>query len=101
MFVPAYWPEGVLKAFTATISAMTAILLISRLPQALKYHGLQKTPDEIKLNQDLNTRNTWLLLADYSIENCLIRFTGLLKMPASGGSTRQPAPFLAIPGRSC
>jgi len=68
MFVPAYWPEGVLKAFTATISAMTAILLISRLPQALKYHGLQKTPDEIKLNQDLNTRNTWLLLADYSIE---------------------------------
>lgn len=72
VFVPAYWPEGVLKAFTAAISATAAILLIPHLPQALKYPSLQAGLDEIKeLNKELNNKNAELQIANYSLEKLL------------------------------
>ncbi len=46
IFVPAYWSEGYVKAFTATISAVSAILFIPLIPKAIAMPSLAKALDD-------------------------------------------------------
>ncbi len=49
VFVPIYWKEGIVKAFTAVASAASAFLFIPLLPKAIALPSLTRALDEIKL----------------------------------------------------
>ena len=51
IYVPKYWEEGVIKAITAFVSVVAAILLIPLIPKAISLPSLTKTLDE---NKNLN-----------------------------------------------
>ncbi|MFZ3209592.1 MAG: PAS domain-containing protein [Geobacteraceae bacterium] len=51
IFNPIYWQEGAVKAFTAIISAASALLFIPLLPKAIALPSLNKALEEI---EDLN-----------------------------------------------
>ena len=53
IFVPMYWQEGYLKAFTALISIIATILFIPMIPKALSLPSLPKALDNI---QELNKK---------------------------------------------
>jgi hypothetical protein len=40
IYRPEYWLEGYVKAFTAIVSAITAVIFIPRLPEALAFPAL-------------------------------------------------------------
>jgi two-component system, cell cycle sensor histidine kinase and response regulator CckA len=72
VYVPAYWPEGIVKLLTAAISAVSAIYIIPRLPQAIALPTLAGSMAEIeKLNGELSRKNAELQLANHSIEKVL------------------------------
>jgi two-component system, cell cycle sensor histidine kinase and response regulator CckA len=72
IYVPDYWTEGYVKGVTALISALTAIVLIPRIPEAIALPSAIDTLDEIKaLNGELKAKNTELQLANFSIQNIL------------------------------
>ncbi len=72
VFVPDYWTEGVIKAFTATVSALTAVLFIPRIPEAIAFPSVISTLAEVKkLNIELNSKNAALQMANFSIEKVL------------------------------
>jgi PAS domain S-box-containing protein len=48
VYVPEYWKEGVVKAFTAIISIVSAILLIPLIPKAIALPSLTKALEENK-----------------------------------------------------
>ena len=52
VYVPKYWEEGVVKAFTAFISVLASILFIPLIPRAIALPSLTKALNE---NKDLNT----------------------------------------------
>jgi|GEM_PF-557003 len=69
VFVPAYWLEGGVKAFTAVISALSAVYVIPRLSEAVTFPSLAASLAEIKkLNGELSRKNAELQLANHSIE---------------------------------
>jgi PAS domain S-box-containing protein len=69
VFVPDYWLEGGVKAFTAAISALSAVYVIPRLPEAVTFPSLASSLAEIKkLNAELNRKNAELQLANHSID---------------------------------
>lgn len=43
VYVPDYWPEGYVKAFTALVSVIAAILFIPKIPVAIEMPSLPKT----------------------------------------------------------
>lgn len=53
VFVPAYWLEGYAKAFSALISAISAMLFIPLIPRAIVMPSLSLT---LKENQQLNVQ---------------------------------------------
>ena len=53
VFYPAYWPEGWVKAFTALISAVSAVMFIPLIPKAIAMPSLARTLSE---NQQLNAQ---------------------------------------------
>ena len=53
VFVPDYWIEGGVKAFTALISAVAAFYMIPLIPHAIAMPSLTKS---LKENQELNAR---------------------------------------------
>ena len=70
IYMPVYWMEGYAKALTAIISAITAIIFIPRIPEAIALPSVVKSLEEIKqLNDELAQKNTELQIANYSIEN--------------------------------
>ncbi|MEI6306318.1 MAG: PocR ligand-binding domain-containing protein, partial [Deltaproteobacteria bacterium] len=72
VYVPAYWAEGAVKAFTAIISAISAIYVIPRLPEAITFPSLASSLDEIKkLNYELKAKNAELQMANHSIEKLI------------------------------
>lgn len=48
VYVPLYWPEGYVKAFTALVSITAAALLIPMLPKALGLPSVAMAMDDIK-----------------------------------------------------
>ena len=70
MYRPEYWIEGYVKAFTALISAITAIIFIPRIPDAIAFPSLMNSMEEVKkLNSELGSKNAELRKAHFSIEN--------------------------------
>ena len=70
IFRPQYWAEGYIKAFTAIVSALTAVIFIPRIPEAIAFPSIMITLDEIKkLNSELGIMNSELQMANFSIEN--------------------------------
>ena len=65
IFVPAYWLEGYVKAFTAIVSTIAVVLFIPRLPEAILLPSLQAKIDEAK------SLNAELQIANYSIQKVL------------------------------
>ena len=56
VYVPEYWYEGIVKAITAVISIISAILIIPLIPKAIAMPSLTKAFEEIKeLNKRLST----------------------------------------------
>ncbi|MCM0084188.1 response regulator [Geomonas sp. Red32] len=69
IYRPDYWIEGVLKALTAGISAVTAIAFIPRIPQAISFPSILATMEEVKaLNEELSATNAKLQMATFSLE---------------------------------
>lgn len=53
VYVPKYWSEGYLKAFTALVSIVAAVVFIPKIPQAIDMPSLAKTLDEVqRLNKE-------------------------------------------------
>jgi len=48
VYVPEYWPEGYVKALTAVISVLAAMLFIPKIPVAIEMPSLKKTLQEVK-----------------------------------------------------
>jgi len=72
IYRPEYWIEGYLKAITAAVSALTAILFIPRIPEAIALPSVISSIEEIKhLNTELATKNAALQMANFSIEKVL------------------------------
>ena len=70
IYRPEYWVEGYIKAFTAIVSALTAIVFIPRIPDAIAFPSVINTLSEIKqLNSELGIMNAELQMANFSIEN--------------------------------
>ena len=54
IYRPEYWMEGYVKAFTALVSALTAVIFIPRIPDAINFPSIVKTLEEVKkLNSEL------------------------------------------------
>lgn len=49
VYVPEYWPEGYIKAFTMVVSVIAAILFIPKIPEALEMPSLAKTLKDLQL----------------------------------------------------
>lgn len=49
VYVPDYWPEGVVKAFTMVVSLIAAILFIPKIPAALEMPSLAKTLADLQI----------------------------------------------------
>ncbi len=49
VYRPDYWPEGYVKAFTAVVSIVAAIVFIPKIPQAITMPSLTKTLEERKV----------------------------------------------------
>ena len=49
IYVPEYWLEGYVKAFTMAVSVVTAILLIPKIPLAIEMPSLVKTLQDLQL----------------------------------------------------
>lgn len=49
VYVPDYWTEGYIKAFTMAVSVITAILFIPKIPQAIEMPSLAKTLKELQV----------------------------------------------------
>ena len=72
IYRPEYWMEGYAKALTAIISAVTVIVFIPRIPEAIALPSVMNSLEEIRqLNGELAQKNTELQIANYSIENVL------------------------------
>lgn len=54
VYRPDYWTEGYVKAFTALISIIAAIVFIPKIPEAINMPSLTKTVDDVhRLNAEL------------------------------------------------
>ena len=48
VYVPDYWPEGYIKAFTMVVSVITAVLFIPKIPMAIEMPSLAKTLHDLQ-----------------------------------------------------
>src|SRR5271169_4976001 len=68
VFTPRYWEEGIVKAFTAVVSGVSAVLFIPLLPKAIAMPSLTRALDEIKLlNQTLERQVDELRIKESAI----------------------------------
>ncbi len=68
IYKPIYWTEGVVKAFTAFVSVISAFLFIPFLPKAIALPSLTKALEEIKtLNTTLEKQVEELRIKDSAI----------------------------------
>jgi PAS domain S-box-containing protein len=70
IYVPKYWEEGLIKAFTAFISIIASILLIPLLPKAIALPSLTNALDDNKrLSGTLETQVEELFHANQHLQN--------------------------------
>jgi PAS domain S-box-containing protein len=70
IYRPEYWVEGYVKAFTAVVSALAAVIFIPRIPEAIALPNIIGTMEEVReLNRQLATKNAELQMANFSIES--------------------------------
>jgi PAS domain S-box-containing protein len=80
VYVPLYWQEGYVKAFTALVSVIAAIMVIPVIPKALGLPSLPKALENIKrLNSELERQVEELRIKDYALASSVngIVFTDL------------------------
>ncbi|HIJ95459.1 MAG TPA: GAF domain-containing protein [Desulfuromonadales bacterium] len=71
VYVPHYWLEGYVKALTALVSAIAAVLFIPRIPEAIELPSLAKTlqkVNELNAEQNLNKERQLILLKVFQYE---------------------------------
>ena len=61
VYVPDYWPEGYVKAFTMIVSVITAVLFIPKIPMAIEMPSLAKTLKELQVVNEKQQRTEELL----------------------------------------
>jgi len=49
VYVPDYWPEGIVKAFTMVVSVFAAILFIPKIPLAIEMPSLGKALNDLRI----------------------------------------------------
>lgn len=70
IYRPDYWIEGWVKAVTAAISAVTAIVFIPRIPEAIALPSIISSMEEVKvLNAEMSATNAKLQMATFSVDN--------------------------------
>ena len=70
IFVPAYWAEGVVKAVTAVISLVSAVLFIPLIPKAIAMPSLSRAlAENQQLNRDLQERILELRVKSEALES--------------------------------
>ena len=70
IYRPVYWIEGYVKAITALVSALAAVMFIPRIPEAIALPSLITSMDKVRiLNRELGIKNDALQIANFSIEN--------------------------------
>ena len=68
VYVPSYWEEGYVKAFTALVSIIAAVMLIPMIPRALGLPSLPNALENIKrLNSELERQLEELRIKDYAL----------------------------------
>jgi len=106
VYVPDYWPEGYVKAFTMVVSVITAILFIPKIPMAIEMPSLAKTLADLKLvseeqkntEKELNLKVAELERFTYTVSHDLKSpiitikgFTGVLEKDLKNGNYEQMA----------
>ena len=80
IYTPAYWQEGYVKAATALISIVGAIMFIPMIPKALSLPSLQSTLQEIKgLNNTLEKQLEEQKIAEKALAESEFRLRTLLQ----------------------
>ncbi|MDR3581143.1 MAG: PAS domain S-box protein [Oryzomonas sp.] len=70
IFRPEYWAEGYVKAFTAAVSTLSAVMFIPRIPEAIALPNVIGAMEEVReLNSRLAAKNAELQRANFSIES--------------------------------
>ncbi len=96
IFDPLYWPEGWVKAFTAVVSAVSALLFIPMIPKAIAMPSLTRALDEIKeLNAALEKQVEELCIKDNAIASS---FSAILFADLDGKLTYANHAFLLLMG---
>jgi len=79
VFVPLYWQEGYVKAFTAVVSIIAAILFIPMIPKAIGLPSLPKAMEDIKrLNSALENQLEELKVKDHAVASSERKYRGLV-----------------------
>jgi PAS domain S-box-containing protein len=79
VFVPLYWQEGYMKAFTAVVSIIAAILFIPMIPKAIGLPSLPKAMEDIKqLNSTLESQLEELKRKDLAVASSERKYRGLV-----------------------
>jgi PAS domain S-box-containing protein len=110
VYVPAYWQEGYVKAFTALISAVSAILFIPLIPKAIAMPSLAKALAEnqqlnIQLNDkihELQETSKTLELAHSELQLSEARFRATFEQAAAGVAIiSTDGSYLAVNSKFC
>jgi signal transduction histidine kinase len=97
VYVPQYWGEGYLKAFTALVSIIAAAVFIPMTPQALNMPSLSKTlSDTRRMSDELKRKNAelerFIYTASHDLKSPLVTisaFLGYLEADISTGDEEQ------------
>ncbi len=106
VYVPDYWPEGYVKAFTMVVSVIAAILFIPKIPAALEMPSIAKALADLRLvsaeqkrtEEELNLKVAELERFTYTVSHDLKSpiitikgFTGSLEKDLAKGNYERMA----------
>lgn len=93
VYVPQYWGEGYLKAFTALVSILAAVVFIPMIPRALDMPSMAKTLTDVqRMSDELKIKNAelerFIYTASHDLKSPLVTisaFLGYLEADISAG----------------